>query len=119
MAGYNAVLEFRRLEKAIDDLGFMLCAPKHGSWGSEDTGDRVAIKPKDTDSLPIYSRDAEVFTGTLEQLQTWIRGVAWAREYDMMLKLSDDRKRQRKEQDARNQQLVRILKNEKAEYKGN
>jgi len=33
--------------------------------------------------------------------------------------LSDDRKRQRKEQDARNQQLVRILKNEKAEYKGN
>ena len=111
MAGYDAVLEFRRLEKAIDELGFMLCAPKNGNWESH--GDRVAIKPKDQDSLPIYSRDAEVFVGTLEQLQTWIRGVAWAREYDMMLKLSDDKKRQRKEQDERNRQLVRILKNEK------
>lgn len=95
MAGYNAVLELRRLEEAVDKLGFMLSAPRSGSWGTD--GDKVSLKPKDADSVPIYARDAEVFTGTLEQLQVWIRGVAWAREYDRMLKLSDDKKRTAKE----------------------
>jgi hypothetical protein len=91
MAGYNAILELRRLEKAVDELGFMLSSPRAGSWGSD--GDKVSLKPKDADSVPIYARDAEVFTGSLEQLQTWIRGVEWARSYDMMLRLSDDKKR--------------------------
>jgi hypothetical protein len=91
MAGYNAILELRRLEEAVNQLGFMMSAPRTGSWGND--GDRVSIKPKDDTALPLYNRDAEVFTGTLEQLQTWVRGVAWAREYDSMLRLSDDKKR--------------------------
>lgn len=104
MAGYQAILELRRLEEAVDKLGFMLCATKHGNWGSTD-GDKVACKPKDADSLPIYTRDAEVFVGTLEQLQVWIRGVQWAREYDMMLKLSDEKKRTIKEDAERARQF--------------
>jgi len=103
MAGYNAVLELRRLEKAVDELGFMLTSPRTGNWGSD--GDRVSLKPKDADSVPIYNRDAEVFTGTLEQLQTWVRGVAWAREYDSMLKLSDEKKRAAKEDQERARQF--------------
>lgn len=91
MAGFQAIVELRRLEETLDRLGFVLAAPRTGSWGT--TGDLVAIKPKDADSLPIYTRDVEVFTGTLEQLQIWICGVAWARDYDSMLKLSDDKKR--------------------------
>lgn len=116
MAGYHAVLELRRLEQAVDQLGFMLAEPRTGSWG--DLGDRVSIKPKDDNALPFYSRDAEVFTGTLEQLQTWIRGVQWAREYDCMIKLSDDKKRAVKEEHERGRQLIAKLKkdhtNEKA-----
>ena len=104
MAGYNAVLELRRLEEAVDKLGLMLSASKHGSWGAGD-GDKVACKPKDADSLPIYGRDAEVFVGTLEQLQTWVRGVQWARDYDMMLKLSDEKKRAVKEDAERARQF--------------
>jgi len=103
MAGYNAVLELRRLEKAVDELGFMLSSPRTGNWGSD--GDRVSLKPKDEDSVPIYTRDAEVFTGTLEQLQSWVRGVAWAREYDSMLKLSDEKKRTVKEDAERARQF--------------
>ena len=91
MAGYQAIIELRRLEETVDRLGFMLAAPRTGSWGND--GDRVSIKPKDDTALPIYSRDAEIFTGTLEQLQVWLRGVAWARDYDMMLRLGDDKKR--------------------------
>jgi hypothetical protein len=86
MAGYQAILELRRLEETVDQLGFMMSAPRTGSWGSE--GDRVSLKPKNDTALPLYNRDAEVFTGTLEQLQTWVRGVAWAREYDSMLRLT-------------------------------
>jgi hypothetical protein len=111
MAGYQAVIELRRLEEAVNKLGFMLSAPRAGNWGND--GDRVSIKPKDADSVPIYNRDAEVFTGSLEQLQVWVRGVQWAREYDNMLKLSDEKKRSRKEQDERNRQLMATIKNSK------
>jgi hypothetical protein len=109
MAGYNAVLELRRLEQAVDELGFMLAAPRTGNWGSDT--DRVSLKPKDA-GMPVYSRDAEVFTGTLEQLQVWIRGVQWAREYDrMVVDKNIDKKRKRKEQDERNRQLMATIKN--------
>lgn len=105
MSGYNAVLSLRRLEADVDALGFMLSAPKHGGWGDNEFNDRVAIKPKDADSLPIYTRDAELFVGTLEQLRVWLQGVRWAREYDMMLKLSDDKKRAVKEDAERSRQF--------------
>lgn len=110
MAGYNAVLELRRLEADLDSLGFMLCNPKHGNWSSDNYSDRAGVKPKDADALPIYSRDAELFTGTLEQIGTWLIGVKWAREYDMMLRLSDEKKRAKKEDDYRHAQMLRNLK---------
>lgn len=110
MTGYNDIIRLRRIEKELDELGFVLCEPKHG-WNSGDMN-YVSIKPKDKNALPIYSRDAELFTGTLEQLNLWLRGVEWARQYDMMLKLSDEKKRERKEQDVRNKQLVQLLKDE-------
>lgn len=111
MNGYQAILRLRRLEEAVDKLGFVITAPKHGSWSDEH--DQVGLKPKDAESVPIYARDAEVFCGTLDQLNVWINGVMWARQYDYMLKVSDEKKRERKEQDVRNRHLMQRLKNEK------
>jgi hypothetical protein len=111
MSGYRQVLKFRDLEREVDELGFMMANPKHGY--SSTFGDQVALIPKDQDSLPVYSRDAELFVGTLEELTVWLRGVEWARKYDHYLGVSDEKKRSRKEQDERNRQLVRILKEEK------
>jgi hypothetical protein len=108
MSGYNTVLQVRRLEEDLSLLGFMMCYPKHG-WGAERGVDYVAVKPKDQDSLPIYARDAEMFCGTIDDLRSWIDGVKWARDYDRMLRLSDDKKRERKEQDYRNQKLVKMI----------
>lgn len=110
MSGYQAVLEVRRLEEDLDKLGLIMCYPKHG-WGSE-RGDLVAVKPKDVESLPIYSRDAELFCGTLRDLRSWMNGVEWARNYDMLLRLSDEKKRERKEQNVRNENMIRRMKNE-------
>jgi hypothetical protein len=105
------IQKMRRLEKDVGELGFMFANPKNGYYHSQ-LGDVVALIPKDKDSVPVYARDAEVFVGSLEELNIWLRGVEWARQYDMLLKVSDDKKRGRKEQDERNKQMVQRLKDE-------
>jgi len=118
MSGYKTILMLRHLEQEVDQLGFVLEAPKSSGWGDSDFDDRVSIIPKDENALPIYSRDAEIFIGTLEQLRIWLQGVRWARQYDSMLGLSDDKKRAKKEEHERGRQLIVKLKkdytNEKA-----
>jgi len=111
MAGWNTIQLLKRIEEEIDQLGFKFAKPKHGDW--EHTERSLSLVPKDIDALPIYSRDAELYIGSLEQLQTWLHGVHWARNYDRMLKLSDDKKRARKEQDERNRILLKTLKDSK------
>ena len=111
MSGWSLIVELRRLEAEVDKFGFKFAKPKFGDIADN----RIALIPKDNDSLPVYSRDAELFLGTLTELQHWLRGADWARTYDALLKLSDSTKRERKEQDERNHQLVKILKNEKRE----
>jgi len=111
MSGWNTIERIRRLEERIDKLGFKFAKSKHTDW-SEDHG-ALSLVPKDQEALPIYTRDAELFVGSLERLEDWINGVRWAREYDMMLKLSDDKKRARKEQDERNRMLLKTIKNSK------
>jgi hypothetical protein len=112
MSGYDTVIRIKRLERELDELGFIMAHSRHRFDG--DYGDVLSIKPKDADSLPIYSRDAEIFTGTILQLEQWLRGVEWARSYDKMLKVSDETKRAKKEQHVRDDQLLRILKDEPA-----
>jgi len=108
MAGWNTIERIRRLEEQIDKLGFKFAKSKHSDW-SDDHG-ALSLKPKDPDALPIYSRDAELFIGSVERLEDWLAGVRWAREYDMMLRMSDEKKRTAAEQKERNRQLMRTLK---------
>jgi len=110
MAGYKTILTLRHLEKEVDKLGFVLEAPRSSGWGDSDFDDRVSIIPKDENALPIYTRDAEIFTGSLESLRIWLQGANWAREYDRMLKVSDDKKRAKKEDEERGRQLIAKLK---------
>lgn len=110
MSGYNTILKIRRLEQEIDALGFRWGHSKHGSWGGNDYGNVVALYPKE-DALPIYSRDAEIFIGTLDELEVWLRGFQKAREYDLMLMGKKvETMRTRKEQDYRNRELLQVLK---------
>lgn len=111
MSGYNTVLKIRRLEQEIDALGFRWGNSKHGAWGNREYGDVISLFPKDEESLPVYSRDAELFTGSIEELEVWLLGYKKAREYDMLVfgaKHDDNRKR--KEQDQRNKQLLQKIK---------
>jgi len=108
MSGWNTIQRIRNIEEKIDKLGFKFSKSKHSDW-SEDHG-ALSLVPKDLESLPIYSRDAELFVGSIERLEDWLAGVRWAREYDMMLRLSDEKKREAAEQKEKNRQLMRTLK---------
>lgn len=108
MTGMMAIHIFQRLLDRCDELGFKMIASRHS--GSYHDRDVVAITPKDKDALPIYSRDAEIFVGSIEELEYWLNGVTWARDYDRMLAVTDDKKRARKEQDYRNRELANLIK---------
>ena len=109
MAGYHAIQTWRKLEERVDRLGFRMGLPRHGNYQRE-FGDLVALMPKD-DSLPVYSRDAELFIGTLEQMEHWLNGWEKMQQYHRMLLGRDFEKRvSRKEQDYRNEELVRQIK---------
>jgi hypothetical protein len=109
MAGYNLIQKIRRLEEECNLLGFEIVNSR--SHLMRDFGDVVALVPKDVDSLPIYSRDAEVFIGSIEDLEQWLRGVEWARKYDRMLfGVKHDAKRDKQEQIYRNEYLIKTLK---------
>ena len=108
MSGWNTIQRIRRIEAQVDKLGFKFKQPKHGDWERQEQS--LSLVPKDADALPIYSRDAELYIGTLEQLETWLHGLEWARNYHMMLNLSNDDKRAKAEQKERNRLLMRTLK---------
>jgi hypothetical protein len=109
MAGWNTITQIRKLEERADGLGMRFTAYKHDDM----YGENVALVPKDSDALPIYARDAVMFAGSLEHADRFMQGVLWAREYDRLaVDRNLDKKRERKEQDERNMQLVRRLKNE-------
>jgi len=110
MSGWNTITQIRKLEERADGLGLKFTAYRH----DDSFGANVALIPKDSNALPIYSRDAVMYVGTLEGADSWIRGVLWAREYDRLtIDRKMDEKRERKEQDERNKQMVKILKEEK------
>jgi hypothetical protein len=109
MSGFEAVLKIRRLERECDELGLVMCHSKYG--GGQYGHNVLALKPKNEESLPVYSRDAEVFLGTIAELEVWLRGIQWSRQYDrMVFGTKHDKTRERKEQDERNRQLMKILK---------
>ena len=110
MAGWAQIVKIRKLEERADLLGMKFTAYKHDDM----YGENVALVPKDRDALPIYSRDAILFAGSLEHADRFMQGVLWAREYDRLaVDRKMDAKRARKEQDERNRQLMKMLKDEK------
>jgi hypothetical protein len=109
MSGYNTILRIRRLETEVDKMGFRMGNTKHGNYRQE-FGDVVALFPKE-DSFPIYSRDAEMFVGTLEELEVWLRGFQKAQEYHrMLIGRNFEKKVERFEQDYRNRELMKKIK---------
>lgn len=127
MSGYALILKIQALEKQLHDLGMRWGYDKVGRWGDSGFGDTVAVFPRD-EELPAYSRDAMLFSGSIADLQYWLNGIQWARDYDMLLKVSDKNKREKGEvrhraylakikKQEEQQEMMRVLKSSDAENK--
>ena len=101
---YKAIKD---LEWMCDHMGFTI-----STGDSYSSMDILSIVPRD-DNFPIYTRDVKIMRGTVEELTSFLRGWLKAKEYFSMLKLVDDTKIARKEQDYRNRQLVNLIKDGK------
>jgi len=104
MTGFNFLRRVEKIQQQCHDMGLKMTSPRHGLSDR----DVASLVPRD-DELPIYSRDAELFTGTLEEIEVWLRGVYWARDYDGMLKACDARRRAKREDLYRQKRMLRIL----------
>ena len=109
--GWNDVQRMKRVEAQAEALGMKFTSGSVGhSWDDISGGsETICLRPKD-DCLPHYHRDARLFSGTVEQIEDWLKGIAWARDYDEMLKISNDKKRSEKEQVERNKHLMKTIK---------
>lgn len=104
--GWEDVQRMKRVEEKANKLGFQFAA---GQYGYSKEASLLVLKPLG-DALPHYGRNAELFSGSIESIDTWLNGLLWAREYDNMLKISNDKKRDEKEQAEKNKQLMKTIK---------
>ena len=87
--GWEDIQRIKRVEARASALGFIFAEGNY-TFGYENNNN-ICLKPK-IDGVPHYRRDAVIFTGTLEEIELWIQGIEWARQYDDMLKISNSKK---------------------------
>lgn len=104
LQGYNDIVKLHSLTEELAKLGLKFAAPK---WTN---GDLVSLMPLDSEALPVYTRDAAIFTGTIQEVEAWICGVAWRDTYTQLLKLTTPEDITKAEQNYRNEQLMIKLK---------
>jgi hypothetical protein len=103
--GYKTVEQIARLQQDLQDLGMKLGRTPYVFNDQE----LASVFPDGDDALPIYTRDAALYTGVLTEICAWVQGIQWARDYDRMLRVSNVKRRQQREQNALNERLVKVL----------
>lgn len=114
MSGYNTYTRWQRIEEHAKSIGFRLGRPKMSAWSDSGSHDTVSVFPAD-DAMPIWTRDAELYTGTFRDVEIWLAGWIRAQEYDRMLRLSDPEKRKKYEDRERARQAEQRKREEQKE----
>lgn len=108
MITYSDYERIKMVETQAQELGFQLAKSDYRY-----NNNAFALIPADG-CLPAYSRDAEIAVGHLDHIQSFLSGFARARQYDTLLRLSDEQKRARAEE----RYLARVAeRNRRAEAK--
>ena len=105
VAGWQLLQSFRNVEVRANKIGLKFGPSKFIGMQF----DTIALVPFD-EHLPIYNREAEVFAGSLRDIDKWLEGIAWARKYDDLMKVSNDEKRETAERKYHQRELLRIIK---------
>lgn len=94
--GMSMIDRIDRIREAVDRLGFRMGKPPYSAISETDNIDTIALYPKGN-LLPVYARDACLFTGNLVELEYWVKGLDWARQYDSYLGAMSDKRREQYE----------------------
>ncbi len=92
--------QIRILEDTAKLWGFRVSFSRYGD-------NRLCLLPADNE-LPIFSRDAELATGTVEELLLFLHGWDRCRMYNKLLGFTDA-KLEKAEQNYRNEDLLKTL----------
>jgi hypothetical protein len=112
VAGWQLLESFRDVEERANNIGLKFAPSKYSGMQF----DTIALIPLD-EHLPIYNREAEVFQGTLQDINSWIRGVEWSRNYDNLMMSKNDEKRQTAERKYQQRELLKVIRDGKREEK--
>lgn len=91
VVGMNIIERIDSVRELAEFFGFRMGRRQH--YGFEDSStDVISLYPKD-DRLPVYSRDACLFTGSLSDVENFLDGVRWSRKYDNLIGAMTDQRR--------------------------
>lgn len=102
--GLAAFNRLKQLETQANKLGF-----RFGTSRYSREVDGIALLPLEG-RMPLYEKDTEFWFGDADATAAFLKGVEWSTEYFKSLKLVDDAKVARKEQDYRNRLLLKQIK---------
>lgn len=108
VAGWQLLKDYRDAEERANEIGLKFAPSKYSGYEF----DTIALIPLN-ESLPVYNREAEVMAGTLADINSWLRGVAWARNYDELMKVSSNEKREIAERKYQQRELVKTIRDGK------
>ena len=105
MTGWATIERIRRLEELAAKLGLKIREPENrttayssstaswtGTWIDEMSGDNISLTPVDNHH-PCWSRNAAVFTGTIEEARYFLQGMEFVYITDDAIGLTNDKKR--------------------------
>jgi hypothetical protein len=108
--GMRTYQRIKNAEARANDLGMSF---KSHPWGG---GGEVFNLMPSCDQLPAINSESILFIGDLDQLETFLGGVEWARKYDRLLGLKTDQRRLKSEQKIRNRRLLNQLRQTSEEH---
>lgn len=115
MSGYATYTRWQRIEAQALNLGFRLgMARSSNGYNRMEDGDMVTLYPAEG-ALPVYTRDADIWTGTFRDCEIFLNGWARAQQYDHLLRMTDDKRRKKFEDAERARQAERKKREEQAE----
>lgn len=105
MTGWATIERIRRVEELAAKLGLKIREPEHrpqayssstaswtGAWIDEMSSDNISLTPIDN-CHPCWSRNAAVFTGTIEEARYFLQGIEFVYITDDAIGLTNDKKR--------------------------
>jgi hypothetical protein len=90
--GIDMIERIDRVRELAEFFGFRLGRRQHHAFTDSGT-DVIALYPKDN-RLPVYSRDAYLFVGSLSEVENFLDGIQWARKYDNLIGAMSDKRRE-------------------------